>query len=160
MEKKIVYVDMDGVIADLYSELAIKLPGIDLFEEAKWEERSRMITKVIKHWPYMFLKLKPIENSIESVTKLLNDDRFDIYFLSSPVDDVPETCASKRWWLKKHFGELSKRRMILTHRKDLCIGDYLIDDTTKNGAGEFKGKHIHFGSEEFPNWEAVMKYLI
>ena len=28
--------------------------------------------------------------------------------------------------------------MFVTHRKDLLMGDYLIDDRLKNGAGDFK----------------------
>ena len=63
-------------------------------------------------------------------------------------------------WIEKYFGNSFRKKLILTHRKDLNIGDYLIDDRTSHGAGNFSGKHIHFGSEEFPDWEAVEKYLI
>ena len=28
------------------------------------------------------------------------------------------------------------------------------------GAGDFHGKHIHFGTEEFPDWDSVLKYLL
>lgn len=62
--------------------------------------------------------------------------------------------------VEKHLGEFAFKRLITTHRKDLLIGDYLIDDRTVNGAGEFTGEHIHFGTVKFPNWEFVVKYLI
>ena len=39
------------------------------------------------------------------------------------------------------------------------IGDYLIDDRKFNGASDFKGDWIHFGSEKFPNWQSVLSYL-
>ena len=39
------------------------------------------------------------------------------------------------------------------------IGDYLIDDRRFNGASEFRGKWIHFGSEDFPNWNTILKYF-
>jgi hypothetical protein len=39
------------------------------------------------------------------------------------------------------------------------IGDYLIDDRSFNGASEFKGEWIHFGSEEFINRESVIDYF-
>jgi hypothetical protein len=29
-----------------------------------------------------------------------------------------------------------------------------------NGAGEFKGEHIHFGQEKFPDWKSVLEYLL
>jgi hypothetical protein len=56
--------------------------------------------------------------------------------------------------------------MFITHRKDLLIGHYLIDDRTKNGAGDFKGELIRFGwsYEElkwnpYPTWESVLERL-
>ena len=49
--------------------------------------------------------------------------------------------------------------MVITHRKDLCLGDYLIDDRGKNGTSEFTGEWIEFGSEKFPNWNSVLVYL-
>ena len=48
----------------------------------------------------------------------------------------------------------------MSHNKNLNIGDYLIDDRTANGAGQFKGEHIHFGTEQFPDWDSVLKYLL
>lgn len=40
------------------------------------------------------------------------------------------------------------------------MGDFLVDDRLKNGASEFKGEHIHFGTEKYPNWEIIYDYLI
>jgi hypothetical protein len=34
-----------------------------------------------------------------------------------------------------------------------------VDDRTKNGAAEFEGEHIHFGTDKFPDWEVTKKYL-
>ena len=39
------------------------------------------------------------------------------------------------------------------------MGDYLVDDSTRNGAGEFSGEHIHFGTDKFPDWKSVLDYL-
>ncbi len=61
--------------------------------------------------------------------------------------------------MKKHFGEVFYKRLILTHRKDLVKGDYLIDDRGKNGTDEFEGEWIQFGSDRFPDWPSVVKYL-
>jgi 5'(3')-deoxyribonucleotidase len=52
-----------------------------------------------------------------------------------------------------------KKRLILTHHKNLLVGDYLIDDRTKNGAGQFN-EHIHFGAKGFETWDKVLAYLI
>jgi 5'(3')-deoxyribonucleotidase len=58
---------------------------------------------------------------------------------------------------KKYLGEPVYKRLILSHHKQLNDGHYLIDDRPhKNGAGNFKGELIHFGSERYPNWKAVL----
>jgi hypothetical protein len=33
----------------------------------------------------------------------------------------------------KYLDDVFHKRMVITHRKDLCQGDYLIDDRGKNG---------------------------
>ena len=40
------------------------------------------------------------------------------------------------------------------------MGDYLIDDRLKNGAGEFKGELLHFGTAKYPDWKSVLEYLL
>ena len=66
----------------------------------------------------------------------------------------------KNEWIKKHLGKSAHKRLILSHHKNLNKGDYLIDDRTANGAGEFEGEHIQFGSEKFPDWDSVLEYLL
>ena len=39
------------------------------------------------------------------------------------------------------------------------MGDYIIDDRTAGGVDNFVGEHIHFGTEKYPDWDAVMRYL-
>jgi 5'-nucleotidase len=63
-------------------------------------------------------------------------------------------------WLEKYFGERIKRKLILTHRKDVVKGDILIDDRPNNGAKDFEGEWIHFGCDDFRNWHEVLKYLL
>jgi hypothetical protein len=50
--------------------------------------------------------------------------------------------------------------VVITHCKNLCDGDFLVDDRAKNGASEFPGEWVQFGSERFPDWEEVTRYLI
>ena len=57
-------------------------------------------------------------------------------------------------------GTPAYKRLILSHHKQLNVGDYLIDDRTANGADKFTGEHIHFGQDKFPDWNAVLKYLL
>jgi len=146
---KVIYVDLDGVVAD--------------FDKGKSDHLLGGVTPYIGRpdkLPGVYENLDPITDAIESMNKLLNDSRFDVYFLSTAPWDNPEAWMHKRLWVAKHFNEkLIRKRLILCHHKQLLIGDYLIDDRRFNGASEFKGEWIHFGSDQFPDWKSVLIYL-
>ena len=144
---KTIFIDMDGVLADFEKGMR-KHPGYIEGMEAPDE------------LPGVFDNLEPIENAIESVNLLIADPRFDIYIASAAPWNNVGSLPSKRLWVEKHFGDKLKKRLILTHHKQLLLGDYLIDDRKKNGAGEFKGEHIHFGQSGFENWGKVITYLL
>jgi 5'(3')-deoxyribonucleotidase len=147
---KIIYVDLDGVVAD--------------FDKGKLEHPLGAVTPYIGRpdkLPGIYENLAPIPNAIASVNKLLKDPNFKVYFLSTAPWDNPEAWMHKRLWVTKYFDEkLIRKKLILCHHKQLLIGDYLIDDRRFNGASEFKGEWIHFGSEQFPDWNRVLDYLI
>jgi 5'(3')-deoxyribonucleotidase len=147
MEKKIVYVDLDGVMVDLESH-AINRHG------PKAIEKLGMLTSVDKE---LFLDPPAIEGAIEAIHRL--SEKYEVFFLSTAPWSNVNAWSHKRIWVQKNLGKFAHKRLILSHRKDLLMGDYLIDDRTKNGAGEFKGQHIHFGQEGFENWEKVLAYL-
>lgn len=63
-------------------------------------------------------------------------------------------------WVKRHLGQHSYKRLILSHHKHLNHGHFLVDDRPNNGAEHFKGEWVHFGSEWFPDWEGVTEYLM
>ena len=150
--KSILYVDMDGVIADFHKAIQKLSPGINT------QHHNPLIDELCKSNPEIFHTLEPIAGAIDHVNKLFR--YFEVYFLSTPMWDVPLSFTGKRIWLEEHFGKVAEKRLILTHRKDLCMGDYLVDDTTRNGAGEFIGTHIHFKTPAYPDWEAVYQYLM
>ena len=147
--KKILYIDLDGVVADFVSAMN----SHPLRNEAPYNKYPDKI-------PGIFRNLKPIEAAISSVEKLLQSEKYEVYFLSTAPWGNPSSLTDKRLWLEEQFGETIKRKLILTHRKDLVIGDILIDDRPNNGAKDFKGELITFGSIKFPNWDTVLNYLI
>jgi len=138
MKNKIVYFDLDGVLADYDNQPSYKdNPEISM--------------------KGFFESLRPIDGGIEAFKQLY--EMYDCYFLTTAPWSNTHALSEKRLWVENHLGDLAFKRLITTHRKDLLKGDYLIDDRTANGAGEFEGFHIHFGSERFPNWEKVLEYL-
>ena len=137
--KKILHIDMDGVVADyLHPEHNKK------FKDYKDEG--------------FFKGLPEIIGMQEAITKL--ERKYDIFFLTTAPWSSPVAWKEKREWVEDKFGDRFKKKIIMTHRKDMVYGDYLIDDRTANGAKDFKGEHIHFGTKKFPDWESVVKYLL
>ena len=153
--KKILYIDMDGVVADFEKGIKQYLPEWDSLTD---DQKGGKTDEVCGNVNNFFLDLDPIEGAIDAVNKL--SDKYETYFLSAAMWNVPQSFTDKRIWIEKHFGDSFRKRLILTHRKDLNIGEYLIDDRTSHYAGDFKGKHIHFGQEEFPDWSSVVKFLL
>jgi 5'(3')-deoxyribonucleotidase len=87
-------------------------------------------------------------------------EHYDIYILSTAPWHNPSAWSDKVVWVQRYLGDVAYKRLILSHHKDLCEGDYLIDDRTKHGAAEFGGEHIHFRTERFPDWQSVLDYLL
>lgn len=150
-KKKILYIDMDNVLVDFQY-------GLDQIPEdikKKYEGDEDEI-------PGIFEKMIPMKGALEAVNKL--KDKFDLYILSTAPWKNPGAWTHKVEWIQKYFGKEEgttlHKRLILTHHKDLNRGDFLVDDRDKNGAKEFEGEWIHFGSEKFPDWDSVTEYLL
>ena len=144
--KKILYVDMDNVLVDFDSGIC-RLPERTV---AKYKDRLDEV-------PGIFSLMYPLQGAIEAFLDL--SKQFDTYILSTSPWENPSAWWDKLEWVKKYIGHAAKKRLILSHHKNLNIGDYLIDDRKKNGADRFSGELIRFGSEDFPDWKAVLKYL-
>jgi 5'(3')-deoxyribonucleotidase len=151
INKKILYVDMDNVLVDFKS-------GIDQLDEATKKEYGDDLDDV----PGIFSLMKPMTGAIEAVKELAKG--YDIYILSTAPWKNPTAWSDKLLWIKKYFGDNAEsifhKRLIISHHKNLNHGDFLIDDRTKHGVELFSGEHIHFGSDKFPDWDAVRNYLL
>jgi len=147
MAKKILYVDMDNVLVDFQS-------GISKLSKEVINEYESNLDEV----PNIFSLMEPLEGAIDSF-KILSQ-RYDTYILSTAPWKNSSAWTDKVKWVQKYLGESAYKRLILTHHKNLNHGDYLIDDRTKNGAGEFKGELIQFGTDKFPDWKSVCSYLL
>ena len=147
MQKKILYIDMDNVLVDFGS-------GINQLSD----ETQKKFADDLDEVPGIFSLMAPLGDAIVSFKKL--SKMYDTYILSTAPWENATAWSDKLTWVKKYLGAQAHKRLILSHNKNLNLGDYLIDDRTANGADKFLGELIHFGSEKFPNWESVCKYLI
>ena len=146
MNKPILYLDMDNTLVCFQS-------GIDSLNAT---EKHNYRDRYDEH-PKIFEMMQPLPDAVWAFNKL--QDGFEVFILSTAPWGNPEAWRQKREWVERYLGESVTKRLILSHRKDLSIGDYLVDDRTANGAGEFTGELILFGSEHFNDWKTVVNYL-
>ena len=140
-----IYIDMDGVISNFE-------------KEAEKEAIKRGVSKLSR--PDLFVdyrNLDIIPGAVEAVYKLNQD--FDVFIATTPPWDRPEVWGQKREWIGDYFPYL-KKKMILTHRKDLLIGDILIDDSRFRGQSDFQGEWYWFNKNwNNRNWKACLEWI-
>lgn len=150
---------MDGVLVDLdraIGEWFSSHPELI----AKYENHP-------DHIPGIYRFPLPIKGAISAVKKLAESGKYDMFIATTAAWGNPEGATDKRYWIEQHFGDLFHKKMFITHRKDMLIGDYLIDDRKKNGAENFKGELLHFGWNyenqtwnEYPSWDSILEKLL
>jgi 5'-nucleotidase len=127
---------MDNVLVDFQS-------GIDRLDEKTVHEFDGRLDEV----PGIFALMQPVERAVESFVTLAR--HFDTYVLSTSPWENPSAWSDKLEWVKKHLGAHAYKRLILTHHKNLQIGDYLIDDRITRGVDQFVGEPI-LAPKDFP----------
>lgn len=157
--KKIIYIDMDGVIVNLKDHITEYCEQFPRMRETYGEEMDLI--------PGIFRNPKPMDGAIEAIKKLHESGKYELFIATSASWGNPDAATDKRYWIETYFGDLFHKKMFITHRKDLLQGDYLIDDREKNGAGEFKGELLLFGynhitdsMNKYKNWDEILKYLL
>lgn len=146
MDKKIVYIDMDGVLVDLGAAIERLDPQV----------RAAYGTN-IDEVPGLFANPEPIQGAVDAFKRLCN--KYDVYILSTAPWGNPSAWSDKRLWVERYLGKDAYKRLILSHNKHLCAGDYLIDDRRANGANKFQGELIQFGTKKYKGWNEVLEYL-
>jgi 5'-nucleotidase len=145
--RRTLFVDMDGVLVDFESGIA------------KLDAMARV--RYLGHYddaPGIFALMDPIPGALDAYRLLAG--HFDAYILSTAPWHNASAWSDKNEWVRRHLDDVAHKRLILTHHKDLCRGDFLVDDRTRHGADRFEGEHLRFGSAAFPDWGAVTAYLL
>ena len=113
MNKKRLYFDMDGVIVDFVSAL-----------EHQSEETLKEYEGRLDEIPGLFGQMRPMPGALEAVRKL--NEKYDCYILSTAPWNNPSAWSDKVSWITKYLEDVFYKKMVITHCKHLCKGDYLI----------------------------------
>lgn len=110
--------------------------------------------------PGFFENLVPLPGAIDSLNTLFKSECYECYILTAPSYMNPHSYTEKRLWIEKHLGIQACKKLVISLNKGLHKGDYLIDDWDHGkGQESFEGEIIHFGTDLFPDWKAVIRYL-
>lgn len=146
VEKPVLYIDLDNTLTDFNNG---------------WRKMSEEDSKEYEGhlWdaPGFFANLEPLSGAVKAFRYL--SQKYDTYILSSAPYNNPTAWSDKVKWVEKYLGVPAFRRLILSHHKNLNYGDYLIDDSVFNGASDFMGTHIQFGTTPFKTWDDIIIYF-
>lgn len=156
--KKVILVDMDGVLANF--ELGFLTAWRDRFphepfipladrntfylHEQYGEERQRMVRSITRE-PGFFHSLPPIDGSIEGIMAL-RDRGPTVHICTAPLAGTPTCLQEKYDWVLDLLGKDFAKSMIIARDKTLIRGDFLIDDRIK-----LQGFY-----EDCPSWEHII----
>jgi 5'(3')-deoxyribonucleotidase len=163
MSKKKLYIDLDSTLVDF----GARVDGLDPIVLEAFDGRLDEV-------PGIFAVMRPMPGGIEAFKKL--SVLFDIYILSTAPWLNPSAWQHKVEWVQLHLGidddSPAYKRLILTHHKDLNLGEFLVDDRPHNGAAQFGQRQgsewIKFGTQptdsdgysiECADWAEVTEYL-
>ena len=143
----ILYIDMDETICDFCGHPSLAL----------WDKTKRNPPEMYEEG--FFDSLKPLPGAIYSMTKLINENEWDIHILTQPVAKSPVSYMEKANWICKHLPDL-RDKIILTQNKGLLIGNVLVDDSIK-WAQLFTGEFILFRRDILSEhmWRNVLREL-
>lgn len=143
---KRISVDMDGVIANVYSqfirmhstEFGKVLSEEDIIgksEEAAFENVRKYVTS-----PGFFRNV-PIMKDAQDVMQKLNE-QYQLFIVSAAME-FPTSLIEKQGWLNEHFPYIGWQQMVFCGSKEIIKADIMIDDHFKN-LNYFTGETILF----------------
>ena len=100
----------------------------------KFENGESVVSIGVLYRGWRNAKVGYYKEKWEGVESEDNSDfgKYEVYIASTAPWGNIDSLSHKRIWIEKYFGDRLKKRLILTHRKDFLMGDYLIDDRTND----------------------------
>lgn len=161
MERTLILVDQDGVLADfdgaLYEVLDDLGHDTSEFEATAWDYTEDVLRQygpdavaaLDAAWrsPGFFRRLEVIEGAVEAIEGLL-DVGFEVAVCTAPSLENPTCASDKLWWIARHFPRL-ERHVTLATDKTLVQGDVLIDDRPWiSGLRRPSWQHVRFATKD------------
>ncbi|MEN9571770.1 MAG: hypothetical protein RL172_3001 [Bacteroidota bacterium] len=172
-QQKRLIVDMDGVLADVYSQFLYfkeKDTGIRLSTQELMGKSEADIFG--DQWKYLYSKAffrdAPVIEGSQKVLEQLNKC-YELFIVSSATE-FPQSLTEKQEWLNEHFPFITWKQMVFCGIKTVIKGDIMIDDHYKN-LDYFSGQTIlftqphNYGSPEkqhtrVNNWSDIAALLL
>ncbi|MFT3680666.1 MAG: 5'(3')-deoxyribonucleotidase [Ferruginibacter sp.] len=166
-------VDMDGVLADVYSqfldfeekEFGFRQPLENLL--GKPESEVFKNERIYVNSAGFFRNAPVMEGSIAAMEAL--NKSYELFIVSAAME-FPRSLPEKYEWLNEHFPFLTWKQIVFCGSKTVIQGDIMIDDHYKN-LDYFKGKTILFtqphnysqpdnGHTRVSSWQEIIKLLL
>jgi len=106
------------------------------------------------------LSLPPKPCAIDTIKQIVNDSRFELYFLFPIYNTTrqPDFIKMRDWFLK-NVGEGFKKKVLLTNNYDMIDGGVFIEHNHSLLLTGFTGWHFRIGSENCPDWQMIQSAL-
>ena len=108
MIKKIIYIDMDGVL-------------VDFGHQVKMARNNPSISQRLKNHPDQIpdiFKNPPVyDGAIEAVNQLYESNLYDLFIATPPSWNNAISFTHKRLWIDKYFGQIFKKKCSLLTEK-------------------------------------------
>lgn len=166
-------IDMDGVLADVYSQF-IKMHAEEFGEELlladlEGKTEAEAFPRLLKHVNSKgFFRDAPLIAGCQEQVRKLNE-KYKVFIVSAAME-FPGSLVEKQAWLNDHFPFITWQQMVFCGSKEIINCDIMIDDHFKN-LDYFSGDTILFTQphnkladpkkhKRVNNWEEVNLLLM
>lgn len=135
--KKVLAIDVDGVLADLIPRLVETVnecegDNVSADEINSWNlgRYFKCGNKVYNYMDYSLFRTLPVIKDAQRVVKLLSEEYFT--FIVSSATNNFDSLKAKMEWLEEHFPFIPASNIVLCGSKSIIKCDILIDDSPRN----------------------------